>query len=72
MSKHALTVTKHPIVGLAIVGVDAYGQSVNVALDRLTALDLSSQLENAALTPRTLLRDDREPFDNSETDKDVS
>jgi len=72
MSKHALTVTKHPIVGLAIVGVDAYGQAVNVALDRLTALDLSSQLENAALTPRTMLKDDREPFDNQRGQEGVS
>jgi hypothetical protein len=69
---HTLTVTKHPVAGLAIVGVDAYGQAVNVALDRLTALDLSSQLENAALTPRTIMRDTREPRDDSETERDVS
>ena len=72
MTTHTLTVTKHPICGLAIVGVDAYGQAVNVALDRLTALDLSSQLENAALTPRTVLKDTREPFDTQRGQEGVS
>lgn len=66
-----LTVVKHPISGLAIVGCDAYGHSVNVPIDRLSALNLAAALETSALTPRGRLVDTREPFDQSECDRPV-